>query len=370
MSKFLLLFCFTTLYVLGEEQGNVTTIKNDSAPVAGISQSNNGAQSFEEHMALKAMIHETPVLGPVVHVDKKSRESPTVATEAPVNNANPTVNTTVKPVPTTIQPTTAPSTNTTTAAPTTSTTTTTPATTPTTTSTTSAPVTTISPVVPTTPLPPLNPGKWIVRENNITCIVVQMSVQYNITYPNATNMNSSILFDMPIDNATTKASGTCGKLDQVLKLTWSNKATAGNMTLNFMKNETTKRYSLHHLEVVLPQTDFPGTILNQPMVLVHEPTTYAAALTNSYRCLEKQEMKLKLNGTSKDTGIIRVIGLQFQAFKTDNSTNFGLAKDCEFVTPDIVPIVVGCALALLVIGVLITYLIGRRRNQARGYLSM
>lgn len=47
-----------------------------------------------------------------------------------------------------------------------------------------------------------------------------------------------------------------------------------------------------------------------------------------------------------------------------------LAKDCSFDTPDIVPITVGCALAALVIVVLIAYLVGRRRSQSRGYLSM
>ncbi|XP_078037081.1 lysosome-associated membrane glycoprotein 1 isoform X2 [Augochlora pura] len=380
MSKFLLLFCFTTLYVLGEKQGDVTTIKNNSAPVAGVSQSNNGEQSLEEFMAHKALIHETPVLEPIVHADKKSQESPKAAFETPVNLAKPTDTTTVKPVPTTNQSTTVPSTISTTAAPNTTTsssttssttTTTTPTpTTPTTTSTTSVPVTTVNPVVPTTPSPPLNPRKWVVSENNVTCIVIQMSVQFNITYPKNKNMNSSISFDMPVDNATTKVSGTCGKLEQVLKLTWSNKEIAGNLMLNFTKNETTKHYSLRRMEVVLPQTDFPDSTLNTSMVLVHEPTTYAAALTNSYRCLEKQELKLKLTNTTQDIGIIRLIGLQFQAFKTDNSTNFGLAKDCEFVTPDIIPIAVGCALALLVIGVLITYLIGRRRNQSSGYHSM
>lgn len=198
-----------------------------------------------------------------------------------------------------------------------------------------------------------------------------MSVQFNITFPKANKTVSYITFDMPVDNATTNASGDCGKLEQVLTLKWSPKtAPVGNMSLHFMKNETTKHYSLHHLEVVLPVTDFLNTTLNQSMVLIHEPTNYAAGLTDSYRCLKKQTLNLKENGTKADSGTITLSGLQFQAFKTNNSTNFGLAKDCAFDTPDVVPIAVGCALAGLVIIVLIAYLIGRRRNQARGYLSM
>lgn len=47
------------------------------------------------------------------------------------------------------------------------------------------------------------------------------------------------------------------------------------------------------------------------------------------------------------------------------------AKDCDAsLTPDVVPIVVGCVLAALVVAVLVAYLVGRRRCQARGYLSM
>ncbi|KZC13058.1 Lysosome-associated membrane glycoprotein 1 [Dufourea novaeangliae] len=176
---------------------------------------------------------------------------------------------------------------------------------------------------------------------------------------------------MPVDNATTKATGNCGQFEQVLTLTWSsNNDTNGNMSLHFVRNETAKDYFIHHLEVVLPRTDFPNTTLNESMILTHKASNYVAGLTNSYRCMMKQKLNLKQNGTNETTGYIILSTLQFQAFKTDNSTTFGLAKDCAFKTSDVVPIAVGCALAGLVIAVLITYLIGRRRNQSRGYLSM
>lgn len=371
MSKFLLLFCFTTLYVLGEGQGNSTPIKNDPVSAAVSPQKDNAAQNSEEHPTDEVLKPGAAVLTPSVHDDKKEDAIVLNTTTAPTS-PKPTPPTTTSPRTTT--PSTTPTPPTTTPSTTTSSTTTPSTTTPsttTTTSTTPTPTTTVSPVVPTTPLPPQNPAKWIVSEGNITCIVVQMSVQFNITFPKANKTVSYITFDMPVDNATTNASGDCGKLEQVLTLKWSPKtAPVGNMSLHFMKNETTKHYSLHHLEVVLPVTDFLNTTLNQSMVLIHEPTNYAAGLTDSYRCLKKQTLNLKENGTKADSGTITLSGLQFQAFKTNNSTNFGLAKDCAFDTPDVVPIAVGCALAGLVIIVLIAYLIGRRRNQARGYLSM
>ncbi|CAD1475961.1 unnamed protein product, partial [Heterotrigona itama] len=209
-------------------------------------------------------------------------------------------------------------------------------------------------------------GKWVVANGtDKICIVVQMSVMFNISYINDNNRKSFMVFDVPTDNVTTKASGSCGKLEQTLTLEWASKnITNGSMTLHFMKNDTENDYSLHHLEVVLPPTDFPNTTLNTSVTLVHEAPDFVVKLSNSYRCLKQQMLNLKQNNTDETSGYLTISGFQFQAFKVDNSTIFGLAKDCAFDTPDVVPIAVGCALAGLVIIVLIAYLIGRRRNQA------
>lgn len=64
--------------------------------------------------------------------------------------------------------------------------------------------------------------------------------------------------------------------------------------------------------------------------------------------------------------------VQWQAFHDRANEGYDLAKDCDAIdTPDIVPIAVGCALAGLVVIVLLGYLVGRRRAQGHsGYLSM
>lgn len=123
---------------------------------------------------------------------------------------------------------------------------------------------------------------------------------------------------------------------------------------------------------------------------------FNTGLSNSYRCFKEQILNLTLEGRNETVGHLKVSNLQFQAFRGDNTTTFGLgmcyillsylsymllkklmcffvfflAQDCSSNTPDIVPITVGCALAGLVVVVLIAYLVGRRRSQARGYLSM
>lgn len=96
----------------------------------------------------------------------------------------------------------------------------------------------------------------------------------------------------------------------------------------------------------------------------------------SYHCNRQQS----LNATSFINGIetpayavpMNMSKAQWQAFHDRQADGYDLAKDCDAIdTPDIVPIAVGCALAGLVVIVLLGYLVGRRRSQGRGqYLSM
>ncbi|KAL0127968.1 hypothetical protein PUN28_003313 [Cardiocondyla obscurior] len=222
---------------------------------------------------------------------------------------------------------------------------------------------------PTTPVPPPSTGKWQVKENNTVCILIQMAGQLNISYINANNMSSYRVLDIPSNGTVT---GTCGKTEQNLTLWWHspNKTATNNFEIHFLKNETGKDYTIHHFEISLAAEEFPNDNSNKTVTLVTATPQFQTGLSNSYRCYKEQKLNLFDQGTNLTEGFLKVTNLQFQAFRSDNNTIFGLAKDCSFDTPDIVPITVGCALAGMVVIVLIAYLVGRRRSQARGYLSM
>jgi len=195
-----------------------------------------------------------------------------------------------------------------------------------------------------------------------------MAAQFNVSYINAKNVTIHKAMDIP-DNGT--VTGNCGEIEQNLTVSWgSQNKSQDNFTLHFVKNETEKHYSLHHFEISLAAKEFPNDKLNKTVTLVHVAPQFKTGLSNSYRCIKEQQLNLTYKGSNVTVGLLKVTNLQFQAFRGDNTTNFGLAKDCSFDTPDIVPITVGCALAGLVVIVLIAYLVGRRRSQARGYLSM
>lgn len=80
-----------------------------------------------------------------------------------------------------------------------------------------------------------------------SCIINVMSVLFLQTIHKAV--------DIPSNSNVT---GKCGKFEQNLTLSWglqnnsaSNLTAQNNFTLHFVKNETEKLYSLHHLEISL-----------------------------------------------------------------------------------------------------------------------
>lgn len=109
-------------------------------------------------------------------------------------------------------------------------------------------------------------------------------------------------------------------------------------------------------------------------MLYHLGSDFNAPLDMSYHCTRVQTLNLTKNHEVNSTtiGYVLVSKVQLEPFHHAKGDSFSSAKDCDDAidTPDIVPIAVGCALAALVIVVLIAYLVGRRRSQARGYLSM
>ncbi|KAK3924328.1 Lysosome-associated membrane glycoprotein 1 [Frankliniella fusca] len=278
--------------------------------------------------------------------------------EPPKPTTTPTADTTtVAPITTT---TSAPST-TTTAAP--STTTAAPSTT------TAAPATTTSAPV-TTPAPPTpsdGRGNWSVSDTNVTCIVAQMVISTKINYElQAPNKTASVEVSIPV---SAQAEGSCDADKQSVKLTWGQ----NSVDIMFGKNITTKMYFVQHIALVVfaDNKTFPNIssdLVNKTYTFESSSELFKTSFNQSYRCI--REESLPLSKTGNLSAILVLDKVQLEAFRTKSDKVFATAQDCELDTPDIVPIAVGCALAALVFVVLVAYLVGRRRSQARGYVSM
>lgn len=188
-------------------------------------------------------------------------------------------------------------------------------------------------------------------------------------------------------NAT--SNGTCnfGFLDdlntQEISLQWnSGKSSIPNvLTYVFHKNISSGNESAAEEQVFLSDiklqlyqdsVNFPNASGEYFYAERLNSNLHSVAVNNSYRCNSQESIELIVK-ESGNSATIHMAHLQMEAFRTSVNDKFSTAIDCpadKVVTSDIVPIAVGCALAALVVVVLVAYLIGRRRARQRGYQSV
>lgn len=196
-----------------------------------------------------------------------------------------------------------------------------------------------------------------------------MNISLRVPYTTLPPDNQTVvkLFDLSPFN--TDSTGNCSYDNSSQTLT----VLGDNITVMFVfsENSTEKNYDLHMVSVTLIVNNYtlPNTTWKENLTLVHTRPEFTTPTKMSYTCVKPDPMVLNSSQTTEVT--MTLSNVHFEAFGAKKEKSFSEAMDCNtFETPDVVPIAVGCALAALVIVVLISYLVGRRRSQARGYLSM
>lgn len=204
------------------------------------------------------------------------------------------------------------------------------------------------------------------------CIMISIKFEINVTYPQNDGNDTWVIIpgvnftevDMPPDCDGGTASLAIPWLENIF------------LTLNFVADgEKFWNISSVMFEYVIagneqyfddPADDFDGDTLNgtiedQHLRKVAWNTSYSCPLNKSVDLMSVDNQRAK----------IRIPFIQVQAFSFPMSGNFSTGFNCEDADTGgssddddkIVPIAVGCALAGLVIIVLIAYLIGRFRNR-------
>lgn len=211
------------------------------------------------------------------------------------------------------------------------------------------------------------------KNNTKFCLQVDLAIQLNLTYKTTAGDLKYALYDLP-DAKNLSMEGRCTANVSELMVKWGNES--GIFGLRFELNETRKQYDMH-LEFMLDvaQDQFPDAAPQKIAVklLSGGPMTPQGM---SYHCNRQQVLNATevVDGDEEQKQVVQILlsKTQWQAFRERDAEGYDLAKDCDAIdTPDIVPIAVGCALAGLVVIVLLGYLVGRRRSLNRGgYLSM
>ncbi|KAI8498980.1 Lysosome-associated membrane glycoprotein 1 [Branchiostoma belcheri] len=216
-------------------------------------------------------------------------------------------------------------------------------------------------------------GNFQPVQNNYTltsdgkvCLMALMALQIEANYTKNDGKEGSAKWNVPANPAV---SGTCGNDTSVLTLTYD--GTASNITITFTRSgangllQDDGKFMASAITVVYTETSarFPDTNSSDVVRSVSSTnlTAFEGSVGSSYKCMAEQDVTLS------DTVMLIATDVQVQPFGlTDN--NFDTAEECpaDNEISNIVPIAVGCALAGLVVIVLIAYLIGRRKSH-KGY---
>ncbi|XP_010180775.1 PREDICTED: lysosome-associated membrane glycoprotein 1, partial [Mesitornis unicolor] len=219
---------------------------------------------------------------------------------------------------------------------------------------------TTSQVPTTSPAPtasPPNPavGKYNVTGPNGTCVLAYMGLQLNITYLKKDEKMGLDLLNFVPRNTT--SSGTCDNMSAFLNLTFEKT----RVIFHFALNTSAEKFFLQGVTV-------STTLPSEAKVPKFEASNNSmselrATVGNSYKCSAEENLQVT------DKALVNVFNVQIQVFKIDGD-KFGTVEECQLDENNmLIPIIVGAALAGLVLIVLIAYLIGRKRSHA-GYQTI
>ncbi|XP_071512308.1 LAMP family protein lmp-1-like [Panulirus ornatus] len=310
--------------------------------------------------------------------DSTTTEDPitTTTTKAPTTEAS-----TTKSPTTTVDPTTTTEATTTTTT-TASTTTTTPTTTTTTEAittttpedtTTDAPTTT-SPEPPTTteiPTTVAPDAHYSVKDGNITCVMIDGEISFTVNYTTTKNATEVVTVKVPSHGAS--VDGTCNGTDgtQSITLSWGEKEEISSATMTFTESKDNWEVSSFVASLFMDNNTFPNTVNlgnTLELVMYYDLSPIEVAVNHSFTCHSSLSTTNVTGTIGKDDYSLPLASaldaIQIEAFnKIPNEPDFLDSVHCTADnTSDVVPIAVGCALAGLVIIVLIAYLVGRRRR--------
>uniref|UniRef100_A0A671KJ54 Lysosome-associated membrane glycoprotein 1 n=1 Tax=Sinocyclocheilus anshuiensis TaxID=1608454 RepID=A0A671KJ54_9TELE len=205
------------------------------------------------------------------------------------------------------------------------------------------------------PLPAPERGNYTITDGNGTaCLLALMGLQLNITH-HSKSLNKTVSKVMNLQPNRTTASGSCGVPRATLMLSED----LTNLTFTFTLNLTTQKFFLSAVNVSAFWPDMTDWFVEGNGSL----NFLQCSVGRSYMCSAEQMLAVV------PTFSINTFRLQLQPFNV-TANRFAAAEECRVDQENmLIPIIVGAALAGLVLIVLIAYLIGRKRTHA-GYQTI
>nr|WAB21208.1 lysosomal associated membrane protein 1 [Macrobrachium nipponense] len=243
--------------------------------------------------------------------------------------------------------------------------------------TTAAPVpdTTTAPAPVTTPAPEPN-YNYNITENNVTCIMIEGAVTFLVNYTTVNNETKTATVVLPKHpKADSVITGTCNGTDgqEEIDVTWGSAGQSSSVKVEFgIKGDSWSVSSFVANLFMDPVTFANGTDAGKTLSLVVDYgfSPLSVPVNHSFNC-HSSLSAVNITATTGDAPYTQRVsskleGIHIQAFNmVPYEPDFVSSVHCSAdEISDVVPIAVGCALAALVVIVLIAYLVGRRRRSA------
>ncbi|ROT74390.1 putative lysosome-associated membrane glycoprotein 1 [Penaeus vannamei] len=209
-------------------------------------------------------------------------------------------------------------------------------------------------------------------ENNVTCVMVQGTISFTVNYTAKANKTEVVTVTVPEHGAAVTGSCNGTEGEQYIEITWGpvNETSSTRMTFNRTKDT----WSLIDFTatVFMGKNFVNATVYGEKLDLVmnYNFSPLEIGVNRSFNChshLSAFNVTGSLDGAEYDLPLgSDLTNIQIQAYnEIIGERDFVDSVHCTADnTSDVVPIAVGCALAGLVVIVLIAYLVGRRRRSA------
>ncbi|XP_058485635.1 lysosome-associated membrane glycoprotein 1a [Solea solea] len=200
-----------------------------------------------------------------------------------------------------------------------------------------------------------------VKEENSTCIKAELSVSFSITY-NTSSSTRTVQLPLPDSSTVDIGRSTCGSDSSPARLAVLF-GPGHALGLSFTTNLSV--YSVANLTLQYNLSDavsFPDA--NSPVVVFEFTTSVGmwASTNTTYRCVSPTAVRV-----GGDT--VTFSDVRLEAYMPGNDLS-PTVEECQMDQDHmLIPIIVGAALAGLVLIVLIAYLMGRKRTHA-GYQTI
>ncbi|XP_070539211.1 lysosome-associated membrane glycoprotein 1-like [Ptychodera flava] len=219
--------------------------------------------------------------------------------------------------------------------------------------------TVITTVITTTAAPPPTEspvGEWNVTDDDgNTCLLAQMAMTFNIKYVKRDNTSAEVPINLPTD--ADDSTSVCGNDTSELNLSFFD---GWSVSMVFVRDSDKYYMSEFTLTYVYDERFDTPQQAGQSATAKKTGEHFKTSVGKSYQCNAKTSIEVD------DNVDIDVTDFRVQPFASETGGQYGDSSKCttDVVDENLIGIIVGCSVAGLIIILVVSYCVAKRRKAA------